>query len=132
MAQLLEPGGFPTRHQGPRSLMLRPQRLGVLPTWWFWQDLRTERPLTSMLIGLGMGLFGTFTGHLVLELMGLPIAIIVGPLAPFLCLGIIERCLRRLVIRRRRTLARAITAQETASPPELAAPPGRPGPSRVP
>lgn len=120
MAPLLEPGSFPARRHEPRSLMSRPQRLGILPTWWFWQELRVERPLTSMLIGLAMGLFGIFTGHVLLDLMGLPIAIIVGPFAPFLCLGIIERGLRRLVIRRRRMLAQAITA--TVSPPEVAAP----------
>ncbi len=120
MAQPLEPGSFPLRHDGPRSLMARPQRLGVLPTWWFWQDLRTERPLTSMLIGLAIGLLGTLAGHLLLDLLGVPVAIIVGPFVPFLCLGIIERGLRRLVIRRRRMLARAIVAEVTASPPQPA------------
>lgn len=113
---MLEPGSFPTRHHGPRSLMSRPQRLGFLPTLWFWEEVRFAHPLTNMLIGLAMGLFGVFTGSLLLDLLGLP-GLLVVPFLPFLFLGLIERGFRWFVIRRRKQLAAKVRDELTSGDP---------------
>lgn len=87
--------------------MSRPQRLGVLPTLWFWRDVRTDKPVIGMLTGLFTGVFAIVMGQLLLGAgVTLPLAFVAALVLPTLGLGIIERGLRRMVIRRRRALAR--------------------------
>ncbi len=101
----LEPGSLPARRD-PRSLMSRPQRLGVLPTLWFWREVRTERPAIGILTGFAMGVFSVAVGALLRwSGLALPFAFILAMCVPLLALGIIEYGLRRLVIKRRRLLA---------------------------
>lgn len=87
-------------------MMSRPQPLGVLPTLWFWRELRTERPLLSMLVGLFMGVFSMgIVWLLQIAGSGLPVVFTVGMGLPYFSLGILERTLRWAVLRRRRALA---------------------------
>ena len=103
----LEPGSLPRRHDEPRSLMSRRQPLGVLPTLWFWRELRTERPLLSMFVGLWMGVLGASASWALLAAgVSLPVGLVVTLCLPYLALGLLERWLRSAVLRRRRVLAR--------------------------
>ena len=99
-------------------MMSRPQPLGVLPTLWFWRELRTERPLLSMLVGLFMGMFSMGVVWLLQAVGGsLSIVFMMGMGLPYLALGILERALRWAVLRRRRALAQAHAP--SALPPDL-------------
>lgn len=94
------------RHE-TRFLMSRPQPLGVLPTLWFWREVRAERPAIGMLTGLFMGVFAVLVAELILVAGGnLPVAFIAALVLPLIGLGIVERGLRQLVLHRRRAVAR--------------------------
>lgn len=86
--------------------MSRPQPLGVLPTLWFWREVRTERPLVGIATGLFMGVFVLVVSQTLLVRISLPVAFIVVLFLPYLALGLVERGLRWMVLRRRRALAR--------------------------
>lgn len=108
----LEPASLPERHQ-ERFLMSRPQRLGILPTLWFWRDVRTDKPVVGMVTGLFTGVFAMLVGRMLLVAgVSLPLAFVAALFLPTLGLGIIERGLRRMVIRRRRALVRGMSAGE--------------------
>lgn len=112
----LEPGSLPRRHDEPRSLMSRPQPLGVLPTLWFWRELRTERPLLSMFVGLWMGVLGASASWALLAAgVSLPVGLLVTLSVPYLALGLVERGVRRAVLRRRRALARGACGELSAA-----------------
>jgi hypothetical protein len=74
----------------PRCLVTEPQRLGIVPTWWFWSDpdnWALVRAPAAVLVG-----FIT----LAVAVAGLPplLATIVAPLT-FLCaVGLLERYIR--------------------------------------
>lgn len=122
LKEYLEPGSLPYRERDPRFLMSRPQPLGVLPTLWFWRELRTERPLLSMLVGLFMGAFGVSASLTFLAAgVSVPMGFIATLSLPYFALGILERCLRRAVLRRRRALAQSDSPGEL--PPALPATP---------
>lgn len=76
--------------RGQRSLLARPQRLGVLPTMWFWQDAQNWRlvrvPFVVLLV----------TTTLILMLVEAPVwAVLLLPSVPFLlALGLLERYVR--------------------------------------
>lgn len=104
---VLVPASFPSRRDAQRRLMTRPQRLGFLPTWWFWRELKWDRPLLCSFIGAAVGVFSVSLGWLVLYVgFELPAAFIAALLGPVLGFGAFERGLRALVVRRRRALAR--------------------------
>lgn len=92
-----------TRELAPRpqrSLMDRPQRLGLLPTWWFWNDWERQRLLLPLIlvtaIPLGALLFLTAVK------LQLSVWLIEGLLmfASTLLLGLVERHVRREVAMR--------------------------------
>lgn len=86
--------------------MARPQPLGVLPTLWFWREVRAERPVIGTLTGLFMGVFAVAVGQLLLAAgVSLPVVFIAALFLPLFGLGLIERGLRRMVVNRRRALA---------------------------
>ncbi|MBZ5709527.1 hypothetical protein [Nannocystis pusilla] len=106
LKEYLEPGSLPYRDRGPRFLMSRPQPLGLLPTLWFWRELRTERPVLSMLVGSFMAAFSMGIVAILQAAGGsLPVVFAVAMGLPYLALGIVERGLRWVVLRRRRALA---------------------------
>lgn len=85
--------------------MTRPQPLGVLPTLWFWREVRVERPVIGTLTGLFMGVFAVAVGQLLLAVgVSLPVVFIAALFLPLLGLGLVERGLRVMVVRRRRAL----------------------------
>lgn len=87
--------------------MSRRHPLGVLPTLWFWRELRTERPLLSMFVGLWMGvLWASASLALLASRVSLPVGFVVTLCLTYLALGLLERGLRSAVLRRRRALAR--------------------------
>lgn len=90
--------------------MARPQRLGFLPTLWFWQDLWLDRPLFQGFLSMLTGAFPLVLSWCLLDLVGLPIAFIMAAFGPMVGLGLMERGLRRAVRRRRRQLARSPSA----------------------
>ena len=106
---------LPARRQEPQFLMSRPQPLGVLPTLWFWREVRTERPLVGIATGLFMGVFALVMSQTFLVWLSLPVAFLVALFLPYFALGLVERGLRRMVLHRRRTLARS-GPQETLPP----------------
>lgn len=99
----------PTRpaRDRPRYLMSRRQPLAVLPTLWFWEEIRGRSLAVDLSIGLFMGFFtlGLINLVLLVELALLP-ALVLTVLAPYLALGALERVLRHLVLLRRRQFAR--------------------------
>ncbi len=96
----------------PASLLRTPQRLGILPTWWFWNDDERQRLLMplSLVTMLPMGLlyfFATFRmGNLGFWLL-YPIFMVAPPM---LLMGLVERHIRRQL--RRRIAAMDIDALE--------------------
>ena len=97
--------------------MARPQRLGVWPTLWFWEEVRAEQPGVSVFTGLFMGTFAVAGSWALLGVgVSLPVALIAALCLPLLGLGLVERWLRRKVILRRRALARGEPREE---PPRL-------------
>lgn len=106
-----------TRRGNPGVLMDRPQRWGILPTWWFWRDRQVARiPIVSQLLlpaqfvilaagGTCLGLFlqpllsGTTDG--LATLAGVCGGDILGAGGNALTFGIAERYLRRKIIERR-------------------------------
>ena len=82
------------RPQG--SLVSRPQRLGILPTWWFWNDWERQRlllPLTLITaIPLGPILV---VGALKLQLSVWLLYGLLFAVYPSLLMGLVERHIRR-------------------------------------
>jgi hypothetical protein len=78
-----------------RGLVDHPQRLGVLPTWWFWtgENWRLARIPVVVAAGLLVVVFGS---------LGLPVVVTaIVPAAVFtLGLGVFERYIRRRALAR--------------------------------
>lgn len=93
-----------------RSLMARPQRLGFLPTLWFWEAWGMERPLVSGFVGMLLTAVGLLVCHLLLALDYPLAAILATPLIPWVGYGLLERALRQAVQRRRARQPAALPA----------------------
>jgi hypothetical protein len=105
MVDFMEPASWPAK-RGERRLMRRPQRFGIIPTWWFWRELRWDRPLLCGLISLGVGALTLALGWLMIAAgYNLPAVLLTASLGPIVGLGVVERLLRRLVVQRRQALA---------------------------
>lgn len=105
-----------TRHLPvPRSLLGRPQRLGLLPTMWFWNDRVRQRlilPLISV-TGIPLGIVLLYVTAR-LHLNGwLPSAFTV--LYPLLIMGLVERRIRR-ELRERPPEALAVATSAPSKP----------------
>jgi hypothetical protein len=81
-----------------RSLLDRPQRLGILPTWWFWNDRENWRH-----VGWAFGALVVVMSIVLLfvELSPLVAGLIAGSTI-LLAQGLLEKYVRRQVIARRR------------------------------
>ena len=95
----------------PRSLLDRPQRLGVVPTWWFWNDAGRQWLLLPLVLTTAVPL------ALAVQLVGLrhpalawPLLLLVA-LYPLLLMGLVERHVRR------RMLAPGPSPAVTGAPP---------------
>lgn len=83
-----------------RHLLDRPQRLGVLPTLWFWND--HERHRRGLPIVLLLTLPWTPVLFFLTVRFNLPMSlfVVVNILAPYLAMGLIERHIRSELHRR--------------------------------
>jgi hypothetical protein len=88
-----------------RALLDTKQRLGILPTWWFWNDRSNYRPAA----GFTVTAFTIVYSVVVIVEPGPLISGILCALAPYLTLGGLERIVRR------RALARRTKCQEHAA-----------------
>lgn len=83
-----------------RHLLDRPQRLGVLPTLWFWNDEQRHRLVLPLVLLMSLP-FTPLLFYLVvrfqLSLWLLPVVTVVWP---FLVMGLVERHIRRALLRR--------------------------------
>lgn len=86
-----------------RGLLDRPQRLGFLPTLWFWNDRERYRLAFPLVLVLSLPLV-PLTFFLVVRLqLHFLLIVVVNTLAPYVALGFIERHMRGEL--RRRELA---------------------------
>lgn len=82
-----------------RSLLSQPQRLGVLPTYWFWNDRERQR-LVRPIIAL-VALPVTPLLFLLVVKLQLPIwLLLAGAVYPFLVMGLVERHVRKALLLR--------------------------------
>jgi hypothetical protein len=98
-----------------RSLLDRPQRLGVLPTMWFWNDRTRQGLLMPLFVASGVPLAAVLAYLTArLHLSGwLPSAFAL--LYPFLLMGLVERRMRREL--RLRPPEQRLLAAATSAPP---------------
>ncbi|MFO7567535.1 MAG: hypothetical protein R6X02_33130 [Enhygromyxa sp.] len=92
----------PSNDKPPQSLLEHPQRLGILPTQWFWkqQNPPAIRWGFALLAGLTVGVTLLLTDSVL-------VAGLVPPLVLVLANGLLEKYIRRQVLKRRRALERA-------------------------
>ncbi|PCC73881.1 hypothetical protein SAMN02745121_06200 [Nannocystis exedens] len=102
-----------------RHLLDRPQRLGLLPTVWFWNDHERQRLVLPIVLSVTLPWMPVlFYLALRLPLPFFALLTVVNILTPYLGLGVIERHIRR-ELRRRARLGDATDAPHVrASPAE--------------
>ncbi|MBZ5713476.1 hypothetical protein [Nannocystis pusilla] len=89
-------------HPVRRALLDRPQRLGFLPTWWFWNHYERQRLTMPLIATLAVPL--TLLFLFLMAWLQLPVwlFLVFGTAWPQLVLGLVERRVRRSL--RQRTL----------------------------
>ncbi|MDC0666310.1 hypothetical protein [Nannocystis radixulma] len=103
----------------PRSLMRKPQPLGILPSLWFWQELWRTEPRLHLFFTLLWTMVNAPLVYLVLAYLPPSwLAVSLGFLFPILSMGLVERWLRLLVARRRRLMAARTHAPRGEIPAE--------------
>lgn len=103
----------------PRALLDRPQRLGLVPTWWFWNDPERYRLALPLVLLLSLPLIPlTFFLVIRFQLHFLLIAVS-STFPPYVALGLIERHIRSELRRRELAGAEVGEALDQASPPDL-------------
>lgn len=82
-------------HPVRRSLLDRPQRLGFLPTWWFWNDYERQRLTMPLIATIAVPL--TLLFLFLMAWLQLPVwlFLVFGTVWPHLVLGLVERRVRR-------------------------------------
>ncbi|HEY8379597.1 MAG TPA: hypothetical protein VIK91_24060 [Nannocystis sp.] len=81
-----------------RALLDRPQRLGFVPTLWFWNDAARQGLLLPLVIATAIPLV------LLVQFLAVRIPALAGPLLlavvlfPFLLMGLVERHIRRRLL----------------------------------
>lgn len=86
-----------------RALLDRPQRLGVLPTYWFWNDKERQRlvvPLVALVALPVSPLLFFLTVKLELSILFLLVG---SSLYPYWVMGLVERHIRKELRRRRQS-----------------------------
>lgn len=113
----MQPAPIPSAR---RHLLDRPQRLGFLPTVWFWNDPERQRLVLPIVLSVTL----PWTLVLFYLVMRWPISlalfVVVNTLAPYLGMGLIERHIRREL--RRRQLAAAEARADDAGAATLGPP----------
>lgn len=98
-----------------RHLLDRPQRLGFLPTWWFWSDPEREVLLRPLIAAIALPLTPLLFFMMVQLQWPVWTLIAASTLWPSLVCGLVERHVRAEL--RRRALAAAL-AEPAALPAE--------------
>ncbi|MFO7563052.1 MAG: hypothetical protein R6X02_10455 [Enhygromyxa sp.] len=84
-----------------KSLVDHPQRLGILPTWWFWNDRENWRHVRWFFAGLVV----LMSVVLVFVQLHPLVAGTIAGLSMLLALGTLEKYVRRQVLERRQLAA---------------------------
>jgi hypothetical protein len=85
------------QHSEERYLLDRPQRFGILPTWWFWRDRKNWR-----MVGWGFGIIAAVTNVILAIVQPHPlIGGLVAGLVIILANGLLEKYVRRQAVKRR-------------------------------
>jgi hypothetical protein len=78
------------------SLVSRPQRLGILPTWWFWNDWERQRLLLPLMLVTAIPLGPLLVvGAIKLQLSIWLLQSLLFVVYPILLMGLVERHVRR-------------------------------------
>lgn len=78
------------------SLVSRPQRLGILPTWWFWNDWERQRLLLPLTLVTAIPLGPILVvGAIKLQLNVWLLQALLFGVYPILLMGLVERHIRR-------------------------------------
>ncbi|MCY1064780.1 hypothetical protein OV090_08405 [Nannocystis sp. RBIL2] len=105
-----------------RHLLDRPQRLGFLPTTWFWNDAERQRLVLPIVLSVTLPWMPVFFYLVMRWPSAFALFVIANTLAPYLGMGLIERHIRREL--RRRALADAepgeLPVQASPAPPPSA------------
>lgn len=89
-----------------RSLMSKPQPLGILPSFGFWQELWRTDPQLHLFFTLMWATLNAPFVYLTLRYLSPSwLSLILVLSLPVLSMGVAERWLRFLVVRRRRSIA---------------------------
>jgi hypothetical protein len=88
-----------------RHLLDRPQRLGFLPTAWFWNDPERQRLVLPIVLSVTLPWMPVLFWLVMRWPIPFALFVVVNALAPYLGMGLIERHIRREL--RRRELAGA-------------------------
>lgn len=100
-----EPAALERDSRRPRSLMSKPQPLGILPSVGFWQDLwRTDPPLYMFFALLCVTLNAPLVFLILRYLPPSWLSVSLVVVLPIISTGVAEKWLRFLVVRRRRRL----------------------------
>jgi hypothetical protein len=93
------------RETRERHLLERPQLLGILPTWWFWNDRENWR-----LVRWPFAVF-VFISALVLTAIALPLVAEIAIFVSVFCLGLgsLEKHVRRQALKRRELAEKSAT-----------------------
>lgn len=113
-----------------RHLLDRPQRLGFLPTLWFWNDHERHRLALPLVLSLSLPLVPLLFFLVVRFQLPFSLFVVVNTLAPYVAMGVIERYIRRELRRRRLVGPEGGEQLVLASPSDLATS-ARPPSSRV-
>lgn len=83
-----------------RSLRDRPQRLGFLPTMWFWNDHEAQRLLMPLVVVIALPVAAAAQFLTVWLQLWWAWPVLAGLVWPFLLMGLVERHIRRKLARR--------------------------------
>ncbi|WP_434425595.1 hypothetical protein [Nannocystis pusilla] len=89
----------------PPRLLDRPQRLGFLPTAWFWNDPERQRLVLPIVLSVTLPWMPVLFYLVMRGPLPFALFVVVNTLAPYLGMGLVERHIRREL--RRRQLAGA-------------------------
>lgn len=84
-----------------RHLLDRPQRLGFLPTAWFWNDPERQRLVLPIVLSVTLPSMPVLFWLVTRWPIPFALFVAVNALAPYLGMGLIERHIRRELRRRR-------------------------------
>lgn len=104
------------------SLLGRPQRLGILPTYWFWNDGERQRLLVPIVALIALPVTPLLFLLMVRFQLSMWLLLAAGTLWPQLVMGLVERHIRRELRRRPLEDGRILDGLPAAPRPSSASP----------